>query len=137
MLSYKTHIEKESMYNTPPCFPVYVIGLVLKWMEKQGIETIEKNNIAKAKLIYDVIDAGDFYKGTTAKEDRSLMNITFRLPSEELEDKFVKEASALKLSGLKGHRSVGGCRASCYNALPIKACEALADFMKDFVKRNG
>ena len=136
MLDYKTHIDKESMYNTPPTFPIYIIGLVLKWIEKQGLEAIEANNIAKAKLIYDAIDSSDFYKGTTAKEDRSLMNITFRLPSEEMEDKFVKEAKALKISGIKGHRSVGGCRASTYNALPIKACEVLAEFMMDFQKKN-
>ena len=137
MLSYKTHIEKESMYNTPPTFPVYIVGLVLKWIEKQGLEAVEKNNIEKAKLIYDVIDNSNFYKGTTAKEDRSLMNITFRLPTEELEDKLVKEAKNLKISGIKGHRSVGGCRASTYNALPILACKTLADFMIDFEKKNS
>ena len=135
MLSYKTHIDGDSMYNTPATFPIYIVGLVLKWVEKQGLVAIQKNNIDKAKLIYDVIDSGDFYKGTVEKEDRSLMNITFRLPTEELEETFVKEAAKLGISGLKGHRSVGGCRASAYNALPKKACEALADFMKDFQKK--
>ena len=136
MLAYKTHIDGKSMYNTPPTFPIYIIGLVLKWIEKQGLEAIQQNNIEKAKLIYDVIDDSDFYKGTTAIEDRSLMNITFRLPTEELGDIFVKEAAKLKISGIKGHRSVGGCRASAYNALPKIACETLADFMIDFEKRN-
>jgi phosphoserine aminotransferase len=137
MLTYKTHIDAGSMYNTPPTFPIYIIGLVLKWVEKQGLAAIQKNNIEKAKLIYDVIDGTDFYKGTCAIEDRSLMNITFRLPSEELEDKFIKEATKEKLDGLKGHRSVGGCRASTYNASPKKSCQALADFMIQFEKNNG
>ena len=137
MLAYKTHVDGGSMYNTPPTFSIYVIGLVLKWAEKQGLETIQSNNISKAKLIYDVIDNGGFYTGTVAKDDRSLMNITFRLPSEELEEKFIKGAKELKIDGIKGHRSVGGCRASCYNALPKKACQALADFMIDFQKKNG
>ena len=136
MLDYKTHIDGGSMYNTPPCFNVYVIGLVLKWIEKQGLENIQKNNIAKAKLIYDVIDKSEFYNGTTTVEDRSLMNITFRLPSEELDKKFVEEAKAAKIDGLAGHRKVGGCRASTYNASPMKSCEALANFMVDFEKKN-
>jgi len=137
MLSYKTHIEKDSMFNTPPAFPVYVIGLVLKWIENQGLENVLLNNQKKAAFIYDVIDASNFYRGTVEKEDRSLMNITFRLPSEELEDKFIGEAKKLNMIGLKGHRSVGGCRASTYNALPLEAAKALADFMVDFEKRNG
>jgi len=136
MLSYKTHIDGKSMYNTPPTFPIYIIGLVLKWIEKQGLDVIEKNNIEKAGFIYDVIDNSDFYKGTVGKDDRSLMNITFRLPSEELEEQFIKEAKNHKISGIKGHRSVGGCRASTYNALPKIACKTLAEFMIDFEKRN-
>ena len=136
MLDYKTHIDAGSMYNTPPTFPVYVMGLVLKWIEKQGLEAIQKNNIDKAKLIYNVIDNSDFYKGTTAFEDRSLMNITFRLPTEELEKKFVEEAKLLKIDGIAGHRKVGGCRASTYNASPRKSCEVLAEFMIDFEKGN-
>jgi len=136
MLTYKTHVDGGSMYNTPPTFPIYVIGLVLKWIENIGLTKLETMNIEKAKLIYDVIDASDFYTGTVAKEDRSLMNITFRLPTPELEEKFIKEATKLNLAGLKGHRSVGGCRASCYNSLPKKACEALADFMTTFQKSN-
>jgi phosphoserine aminotransferase len=137
MLTYRTHVDGGSMYNTPPTFPIYIIGLVLKWVEKQGLANIERNNIEKAKYIYDVIDAGDFYKGTVPnKDDRSLMNITFTLPNEELTEKFIKEAKARKLDGLKGHRSVGGCRASCYNALPMKACQALAEFMVEFEKKS-
>ena len=138
MLEYQTHIKGGSMYNTPPTFPIYMIGLVARWIEKQGLAKIEKNNIEKAGYIYDVIDSGDFYQGTVEKKiDRSLMNITFRLPNEELENKFLKEATALKIEGLKGHRSVGGCRASTYNALPKKACETLAQFMLDFQKKNS
>lgn len=136
MMSYKTHVDKDSMFNTPPAFPVYVIGLVLNWIEKTGLENIQKNNIKKAGYIYDVIDASNFYRGTVEKEDRSLMNITFRLPSEELEEKFIGEAKKLNMIGLKGHRSVGGCRASTYNALPLESSLALANFMKEFETRN-
>ncbi len=137
MLSYKTHADKGSMFNTPPCFPVYVIGLVLHWIEKMGLENVQKQNIEKANYIYNVIDSSSFYHGTVAKEDRSLMNITFRLNSEELEEKFISEAKKLGMIGLKGHRSVGGCRASTYNALPVESCKALADFMKEFEKNNS
>jgi len=138
MLSYKTHIDKDSMHNTPPTFIIYIIGLVMKWIEDRGgLKAIEKMNIEKANYIYNVIDNSDnYYKGTVAKEDRSLMNITFRLPSEDLEAKFIKEASAKGFSGLKGHRSVGGCRASTYNALPIEATKQLAEFMKEFMVNN-
>ena len=136
MLDYKTHIDAGSMYNTPPTFSVYVIGLVLKWIEKQGLANILQNNIEKAKLIYDVIDNSDFYKGTTAFDDRSLMNITFRLPNEELEKKFVEEAKQYKIDGIAGHRKVGGCRVSTYNASLKKSCEILAEFMIDFEKMN-
>ncbi len=138
MLSYKTHIDKDSMHNTPPTFIIYIVGLVMKWIQnKGGLVAIEKMNIEKANYIYDTIDnSNDYYRGTVAKEDRSLMNITFRLPSEELEAKFIKEAAAIGMSGLKGHRSVGGCRASTYNALPMEATKALAKFMKEFMKAN-
>jgi len=139
MLDYQLHSKNGSLYNTPPCFTIYVIGLVLKWIEDYGgLAKIEENNKAKAKYIYDVIDASDgFYRGTVVPEDRSLMNITFRLPSEELENLFVSEAKKNGMIGLKGHRDVGGCRASCYNALPLKAAYTLADFMKNFQKQNG
>ena len=135
---YKTHIENESMYNTPPCFPIYIVMLVTRWLlQKGGLEAMEKINNDKADVLYRAIDATQFYRGTAAKEYRSTMNVTFRLPSEELEEKFVKEASALGLKGLKGHRSVGGIRASIYNAFPAAGVDALVAFMKDFEKKNG
>ena len=126
------------MFNTPPTFPVYVIGLVLQWIEKQGLENVLLNNQKKAAYIYDAIDnSGGFYKGTVEKEDRSLMNITFRLPSEELEAQFIDEAKKAGMNNLKGHRSVGGCRASTYNSLPLESTKALGEFMDDFQKKNG
>ncbi len=139
MLSYKTYADKNSMYNTPPCFGIYTISLVLKWLEERvgGIGKIEKQNEEKAGLLYDFIDSSGFYKGTAEKDSRSLMNVTFRLPSEELEKKFVAEALENRLGGLKGHRSVGGCRASIYNAMHIEGIETLISFMKDFEKKNG
>ncbi|MBI5646948.1 MAG: 3-phosphoserine/phosphohydroxythreonine transaminase [Ignavibacteriae bacterium] len=139
MLKYKTHVDKGSMYNTPPVLPVFVVGRTLKWIKAMGgLEAIEKNNEMKAKLIYDVIDGcGDFYKGSVAvKEDRSLMNITWNLQTPELEDKFIAEAKKLRMLGLKGHRSVGGIRASTYNSCPVESCKALAAFMEEFYKAN-
>ena len=139
MLKYSTHIKAETMFNTPPVLPVYVMNETFKWIINQGgLEVIEKNNVAKAKLIYDKIDEhSDFYKGSVAnKEDRSLMNITWNLLTPELESKFVKEAEAKNMIGLKGHRSVGGIRASTYNACPIESCKALADFMEVFYQAN-
>lgn len=138
MLSYKTHIDKGSMHNTPPTFNIYLVGLVLKWIEKKGgLKAMEKLNIEKAKYIYDILDSSDFYKGTVVKEDRSLMNIPFRLPDEEREAKFIEEAKLNGMIGLKGHRSVGGIRASVYNSLPISCTKQLADFMKEFERKNG
>lgn len=140
MLKYKTHIDKESLFNTPPCLPIFVVNRTLKWiMEQGGLEAIEKINEKKAKIIYDAIDSHpDFYKGTVIdKNDRSLMNITFNLPTKELEAKFVEEAKAKNMVGLKGHRSVGGIRASVYNACPIESCELLAQFMEEFYKANS
>ncbi len=137
MLSYKTHAEKKSLYNTPPSFGIYLIKLVTDWLiDLGGIDAIEKINEKKAKLIYDKIDSGDFYNGTASVEDRSKMNVTFRLKSEELEKKFIEEATAAGLIGLKGHRSVGGCRASIYNALPLESVQALVKFMDEFEKNN-
>jgi phosphoserine aminotransferase len=139
MLKYATHVKGGSMYNTPPVLPVYVVGRTLKWIMKEGgLAAIQKRNEAKAKLVYDAIDAhAGFYKGAVAvKEDRSLMNITWNLPTPELEDKFVAEAKAKKMLGLKGHRSVGGIRASVYNACPMASAEALATFMEEFFKAN-
>lgn len=136
---YKTHVAENSLYNTPPCFSIYLVMLVTRWIEAQGgLSAIAKKNADKAAVLYAAIDgSGGYYRGTAEKEDRSDMNVTFRLPSEELEEKFIKEASSLKMKGLKGHRSVGGIRASIYNAFPAAGVDALAAFMKDFAKKNG
>ncbi len=138
MFEYATQIAENSLYNTPPCFGIYVLSLVTRWLIKQGgVEAIEKKNEQKAAALYAAIDASRFYKPTAAKECRSRMNVTFRLPSEELEEKFIKEAAAQKLLELKGHRSVGGARASIYNAMPQEGVDALILFMKEFEKTNG
>ncbi len=138
MLSYKTHIDKNSLFNTPPVFPIYMVRLVLQWVKKEGgLEAIEKTNRKKAELIYRTMDESDgYYRGTAKKEDRSLMNLTMRMANEELEKKFISEAKAEGLHGLKGHRSVGGIRASMYNAFPMEGAEKLAEFMYDFRKKN-
>jgi phosphoserine aminotransferase len=138
MLDYRTHVENKSLYNTPNTWGVYILALVCKWLqEKGGLAGMERENDEKAQLLYDVIDATDFYRGHADVDCRSTMNVTFRLPSEELEKKFVAETTAQGLDGLKGHRSVGGIRASIYNAFPRAGVEALASFMKDFERRNG
>jgi phosphoserine aminotransferase len=138
MFRYKTHADKDSMFNTPPCFSIYTVGLVLQWLKKLGgLAAIEKMNRDKAGLLYQAIDASDFYRGHAREDSRSMMNVTFNLPTPELEAKFVQEATAASLNGLKGHRSVGGCRASIYNAFPRKGVEKLVAFMEDFAKRNG
>lgn len=137
MLRYKTHIEKNSLFNTPPCFSIYIIMLVTRWIEKMGLENLYQQNIEKAAKVYAVIDSSEFYNGTALKEYRSDMNITFRLPDEELEALFMKEAEKHGLKGLKGHRSVGGLRASIYNAFPVKGTDALVAFMKDFERKKG
>ncbi|MFP4307620.1 MAG: 3-phosphoserine/phosphohydroxythreonine transaminase [Thermodesulfobacteriota bacterium] len=139
VMKYTTHSAKNSMFNTPPCFAVYAVQLVLKWLEETvgGLEKMAEINEKKAGMIYGLLDSSDFYRGTADADSRSRMNVTFRLPSEELEKKFVAEATEAKLGGLKGHRSVGGCRASIYNAVPVEAIEALVDFMKEFEKKNG
>ena len=127
------------MHNTPPTFSIYIVGLVLQWLkELGGVQAMEKRNIDKAQLVYDVIDqSGGFYRGHAQLESRSVMNVTFRMPTEDLEKQFAKEAAANELSGLKGHRSVGGLRASLYNALPVESVQALASFMQEFQRRNG
>lgn len=137
-MNYKVHAENASLYNTPATFPVYIMGLVYKWLLKiGGLNEMYKRNVEKAQILYDYIDSSDgFYKGTAEKDSRSLMNVTFRLPSEELEKKIIAEASAKDFSGLKGHRSVGGLRASIYNAFPKKGVGDLVEFMKDFKKNN-
>lgn len=139
MLKYTTFSESNSMFNTPSCFTIYVINLVLKWLEETigGLQNMEKINREKGALIYDFIDQSGFYRGTAAKGSRSLMNVTFRLPSEDLEKRFVDEATRNGLGGLKGHRSVGGCRASLYNATGIEAVKALTEFMAEFEKKAG
>ncbi len=138
MLKYSTYSSKNSMYNTPPCFGIYTVQLVLKWLEEEigGLKAMEKRNISKAQYLYDFIDTSDFYRATAEKKSRSLMNVTFRLPTEELEKKFIEKATENGLGGLKGHRSVGGCRASIYNATTPEAVEALVEFMKAFKKEN-
>jgi len=134
MLKYTTFAGKNSMYNTPSCIVIYTINLVLKWLEETvgGLEKMGRINQDKGALLYDFIDQSDFYKGTAEKDSRSLMNVTFRLPSEELEKKFVVDGLKEGLGGLKGHRSVGGCRASIYNASGIDAVKALVEFMAVF-----
>lgn len=138
LLDYKALAAENSLLNTPPCWSIYIVGLVLKWIKGLGgLSAIEKRNQAKSDLVYKAIDeSGGFYKGH-AKSDRSRMNITFRLPSEALEEQFASEAKKKELIGLKGHRSVGGMRASLYNALPIEASEALVQHMKEFQQKNG
>jgi phosphoserine aminotransferase len=139
MLKYTTFVEKNSMFNTPPCFAIYTIQLVLKWLEETigGLHNMEKLNQQKAALLYQAIDKTGFYAGTAEKESRSLMNVTFRLPTEDLEKVFVQKALENGMGGLKGHRSVGGCRASIYNATPLEAVKALVDFMEEFASRHG
>ncbi|MCE9614263.1 MAG: 3-phosphoserine/phosphohydroxythreonine transaminase [Lentisphaerae bacterium] len=135
---YQTHIDEGSMYNTPPCFSVYILMLVTRWIKKVGLETLYRRNVDKAARLYAAIDAsGGYYRGSAAKECRSDMNVTFRLPTEALEEQFAKESSAAGLKQLKGHRSVGGLRASIYNAFPVEGVDALVAFMKDFQRRNG
>ena len=138
MLDYRTHVEAKSLYNTPNTFGIYIIMLVCKWLrEKGGLEGMHRENEVKAQILYDAIDATAFYRGHADPDSRSLMNVTFRLPSEELEKQFAKEATAAGLDGLKGHRSVGGIRASIYNAFPREGVEALVSFMKEFERKNG
>ncbi len=139
MLKYTTFAEKNSMYNTPPCFVVYAVSLVLKWLEDTigGLAEMEKINRAKGEILYGHLDQSEFYRGTAEKESRSLMNVTFRLPSEDLEKQFVAEALNAGFGGLKGHRSVGGCRASIYNATGVDAVRGLVAFMTDFEKKMG
>lgn len=138
MLDYRTHVENKSLYNTPNTWGIYIIDLVCKWLkDKGGLVAMEQENNDKAQLLYDAIDATDFYRGHADHDCRSIMNVTFRLPSEALEKKFTTEATAKGLDGLKGHRSVGGIRASIYNAFPKAGVEALVSFMKDFERANG
>jgi phosphoserine aminotransferase len=137
MLQYRTHAAEKSLYNTPPTFGIYVMGEVFKWIQSEGgLKGMAEHNEAKARLLYDYIDQSDFFRGTAQADSRSLMNVCFRAPTEELENKFIAEATKRGLDGLKGHRSVGGMRASIYNACPRAAVEALLAFMKEFEQAN-
>jgi len=138
MLDYKIHADNKSLYNTPPCFGIYILRLVVKWLVANGgLSAMGTINARKAAKVYAEIDRTGFYRGHAAKDSRSNMNITFRLPNEDLEKAFAKEATAAGLDGLKGHRSVGGLRASVYNAFPEDGINALVSFMKDFEKQHG
>jgi phosphoserine aminotransferase len=138
MLNYAVHAENGSLYNTPPAFGVYAVGLVMKWLLAQGgLTAIAAANERKAAKLYAEIDRTGFYRGTAHKDCRSLMNVTFRLATEDLEKQFVKDATAAGLDGLKGHRSVGGMRASIYNAFPEEGVDALVGFMREFERARG
>lgn len=138
MFNYATHSENGSMFNTPPCYTIYVAGLVLKWLKARGgLEAMKEYNERKAKVLYDFLDSSKLFKGTVVPEDRSLMNVPFVTGSDELDAKFVAEAKAAGFVNLKGHRSVGGMRASIYNAMPIEGVEALVEFMRKFEEENA
>lgn len=137
MMKFKTHADAGSMYNTPNCYCIYMCGLVFKWLIKNGgLQAMKERNEAKAKILYDYLDQSEMFSGTVVKEDRSLMNVPFVTGNKELDAKFVKEAEAAGFVNLKGHRSVGGMRASIYNAMPSEGVEALVAFMKNFEKEN-
>ena len=137
MLKYKTHADNDSLYNTPPAYGIYVCGKVFKWLKKMGgLEVMKERNEEKAKILYDFLDSSKLFKGTVVKEDRSLMNVPFVTGDKELDAKFVAEAKAAGLENLKGHRTVGGMRASIYNAMPKAGVEKLVEFMSDFEKKN-
>ncbi len=138
MLNYATHAENASLYNTPPVFAIYGVGLVLQWLRAAGgLEAVARTNQRKAAKLYAEIDRTGFYRPTAKTADRSLMNVTFRLPSEALEKQFVKESTTAGFDGLKGHRSVGGMRASIYNAFPEEGIDSLVEFMREFERKNG
>ncbi|NLL84775.1 MAG: 3-phosphoserine/phosphohydroxythreonine transaminase [Lentisphaerae bacterium] len=137
MLRYSTHADTNSLYNTPPCYSIYILTLVTRWLKNFGLEKMFHQNVAKAAMLYNQIDSSGFYRGTAVKEYRSDMNVTFRLPTEELETDFIADAAKLGLKGIKGHRSVGGIRASIYNAFPVKGVETLVAFMAEFERRHG
>ena len=138
MLQYKIHADNGSMYNTPPAYGIYICGKVFKWLKKMGgLEAMQAHNEKKAKILYDFLDSSKLFRGTVRKEDRSLMNVPFVTGNEELDAKFVKEAKEAGFENLKGHRTVGGMRASIYNAMPIEGVEKLVEFMRDFEARNA
>ena len=138
MLNYNTHAEKNSLYNTPPTWGIYLLGLNAQWLlEQGGLPVIAETNAAKAKLLYGLVDTSDFYTGTAAIEDRSWMNTTFTTPNAELDTLFIEESVKVGMTNLKGHRSVGGIRASIYNAMSLENVHTLAEFMTDFANKNG
>ncbi len=138
MLNYAVHAENGSLYNTPPCFAIYTLGLVMRWLrDRGGLDAVGAVNQRKAGKLYAELDRTGYWRPTARTEDRSLMNVTFRLATEELESKFVKESTAAGFDGLKGHRSVGGMRASIYNAFPEEGVDALVEFMREFERKNG
>jgi phosphoserine aminotransferase len=135
---YKQQAENDSMLNTPPTYAIYIAGLVFQWLKAQGgLKAIEVHNRSKAALLYDYLDSSSFYSNNIAKDDRSLMNVPFKLKNESLDDAFLKGAQARKLMQLKGHRSVGGMRASIYNAMPVEGVKALVDYMKEFASQHA
>jgi phosphoserine aminotransferase len=138
MLQYRTHANAGSCFNTPPAFGIYIMGEVFKWIQSQGgLKAMAELNEAKARVLYDFLDESKMFRGTARPDSRSQMNVTFRASTEELEASFIKEATASGLPGLKGHRSVGGMRASIYNAFPAEGVNTLVAFMKDFERKNG
>lgn len=138
MMNWKIQTDNGSLYNTPPTYGIYICGLVFKWIKKLGgLSKMKEMNEAKAKILYDFLDSSKLFKGTVVKEDRSLMNVPFVIGNEEMEAKFIKEATAEGLISLKGHRTVGGMRASIYNAMPIEGVKKLVAFMKDFESKNS
>lgn len=138
MLDYKVQADNGWMYNTPPTYAVYIAGLVFQWLQKLGgLKKMQEINLAKAKLLYDFLDQTEFYYSPVAKSDRSLMNVPFRLKNEVLDEEFLKQAKQSGLAELKGHRAVGGMRASIYNAMPVEGVKALVEFMREFQKKNG
>ena len=139
-LNYRAHAEENSLYNTPPTFAIYLVDLICRWLQEDigGLEKMHQRNQHKARLLYDVVDSSDgYYRGHAQSKNRSLMNVTFRLPSESLEKQFIEQAEQQGLGSLAGHRSVGGIRASIYNAMPVEGVEALADFMRHFAQDNS
>jgi len=138
MLKYKIHADNGSLYNTPPAYGIYICGKVFKWLKKMGgLTVMQELNQRKAKILYDFLDQSKLFKGTVVKEDRSLMNVPFVTGNDEIDGKFVKEAKAAGFESLKGHRTVGGMRASIYNAMPVEGVEKLVEFMRNFEKENA
>ena len=137
MMKYKTHADANSLYNTPPCYGIYICGKVFKWLKKMGgLQAMKELNEKKAKILYDFLDQSELFKGTVVPEDRSLMNVPFVTGDADLDAKFVSEAKAAGFENLKGHRTVGGMRASIYNAMPMEGVEKLVAFMKKFEAEN-